>query len=74
MAETSLRIEQVKIAFPIASAAEYRWRYQDGSWSAWGPSPGGIIKMPPAAKGFEIRERFIPRKAARPKKMATQPA
>ncbi len=72
MAGTQLSVEQIKIAFPIAGAAEYRWRYQDGSWSAWQSASDGLLKMPPAARGFEVRERFLTRKPARPKKKRLQ--
>lgn len=51
------RVEQVKIAFPIAGAVEYRWRFSDGTTSNWLPS-NDLLQAPPAAIGCEWRERI----------------
>lgn len=47
---------QVTLGFPADLVRQYRWRFEDGSFSAWQPAPDHLLVTgPPAARGCEWR-------------------
>lgn len=51
------RMEQTRIMVPIKGGnQEYRWRFEDKTWSKWAEVPkSGILIMPHAARSYERR-------------------
>ena len=49
---------QVTLGFPAGVARQYRWRFEDGTFSSWRPAagslPGSLLRTaPPAAEACE---------------------
>lgn len=51
------RMEQTRIMVPVkGTKQEYRWRFEDRTYSAWAPVPSsGILVMPHSARSYERR-------------------
>ena len=56
-AREPVRVDQATIAFPRNKGWRYRWRFADGTASAWqdAPTERSFVMMPPAACGMDVK-------------------